>query len=117
MDAGDVRLYHAGDTIHFEGMETTLRELAVDVAMLPINGRDPGREARGIVGNLTEREATWLAKEIGAGVVLPMHYDLFERNRGYPSLLVQSVARDAPGVPVMVPVRDEPFVWIGGRER
>jgi L-ascorbate metabolism protein UlaG (beta-lactamase superfamily) len=117
VDAGDVRLYHAGDTIHFEGMETTLRELAIDVAMLPINGRDPEREARGIVGNLSEREAAWLAKEIAAGVVLPMHYDLFEGNRGYPAHLVQSVERDHPGVPVLVPVRDEPFVWTSGRER
>lgn len=117
VDAGDVRLYHAGDTIHYAGMETTLRELAVDIAMLPINGRDPEREARGIVGNLSEREAAWLAKEIAAGVVLPMHHDLFEHNRGYPSHLVQSVERDHPGVPVLVPVRDEPFVWSGGRER
>lgn len=115
VDAGHVRLYHAGDTIHFEGMETTLRQLAIDVAMLPINGRDPGREARGIVGNLTEREAAWLAREIGASVVLPMHYDLFERNRGYPAHLVQSVERDNPGVPVLVPVRDQPFVWSSGR--
>jgi len=117
VDAGDVRLYHAGDTIHYEGMETTLHELEIDVAMLPINGRDPEREARGIVGNLTEREAAWLAKEIAAGVVLPMHYDLFERNRGYPAHLVQSVERDHPGVPVLVPVRDEPFVWSSGRSR
>jgi len=117
VDAGDVRLYHAGDTIHFQGMEATLRELAIDVAMLPINGRDPEREARGIVGNLTEREAAWLAKEIAAGVVLPMHYDLFERNRGYPAHLVQSIERDHPGVPVLVPVRDEPVVWSSGRKR
>ena len=117
VDAGDVRLYHAGDTIAFPGMEAMLRELTVDVAMLPINGRDPEREARGIVGNLTEREAAWLAKQIGAGVVLPMHYDLFERNRGYPDHLVQSVERDHPGVPVFVPVRDVPFVWTGGGGR
>lgn len=117
VDAGDVRLYHAGDTIHFEGMETMLRELAVDVAMLPINGRDPEREARGIVGNLSEREAAWLAKVMGAGVVVPMHYDLFERNRGYPAHLVQSVERDHPGVGVLVPARDEPFVWSGARPR
>jgi L-ascorbate metabolism protein UlaG (beta-lactamase superfamily) len=117
VDAGDVRLYHAGDTIHFEGMESTLRDLAIDVAMLPINGRDPEREALGIVGNLTEREAAWLAREIAAGVLLPMHYDLFESNRGYPAHLVQSVERDHTGVPVFVPVRDEPFVWSGGRPR
>jgi L-ascorbate metabolism protein UlaG (beta-lactamase superfamily) len=117
VDAGGVRLYHAGDTIHYEGMEIALRDLAIDVAMLPINGRDPEREARGIVGNLSEREAAWLARQMGAGVVLPMHYDLFARNRGYPAHLVDSVERDHPGVSVLVPAREDPFVWTRGRAR
>jgi L-ascorbate 6-phosphate lactonase len=83
--------------------------------MLPINGRDPEREARGIVGNLTAREAAWLATAIGAAVVIPMHHDLFARNRGYPGHLVESVERDHPGVSVLVPTREVPFVWSAGR--
>ena len=110
VDTGDIRLYHAGDTILYPAMEDGLRELAVDVAMLPINGRDPAREARGIVGNLSEREAAWLAQAIGAGIVVPMHYDMFVRNRGYPEWLVQSVSTDHPGPHVIVPSRDVPFV-------
>lgn len=113
--AGGVRLFHAGDTIHYAGMETTLRELSIDLAMLPINGRDPEREARGIVGNLSEREAAWLARAMEAEAVVPMHYDLFARNRGLPSRLVESVERDHPGVHVVVPTRDAPFVWTAGR--
>ena len=115
IDAGGVRLYHAGDTIHYEGMEATLGELSIDVAMLPINGRDPAREARGIVGNLSEREAAWLAGAIGAHLVLPMHYDVFARNRGYPEWLVESVARDHPGTHALVPTRERPFVWSSSR--
>ena len=107
---GGTRVYHAGDTIHYPGMEDELRTAGVDVALLPINGRDPEREARGIVGNLSEREAAWLAGAMGAEYVLPMHHDLFPRNRGYPSRLVESVERDHPGVHVLVPQRDEPFV-------
>jgi L-ascorbate 6-phosphate lactonase len=110
VDAGGVRLYHAGDTIHFDGMEASLRTLEIDVGMLPINGRDPEREARGIVGNLSEREAAWLAREAAFDLLIPMHYDLFARNRGYPAHLVDSVDRDHPGVPVFVPPRDHPFV-------
>jgi L-ascorbate metabolism protein UlaG (beta-lactamase superfamily) len=110
VDADDVRIYHAGDTIHYQGMDATLRELAVDVAMLPINGRDAEREARGIVGNLSEREAAWLATAIGAGTVIPMHYDLFARNRGYPEWLVESISRDHAGPHVVVPARETPFV-------
>jgi L-ascorbate metabolism protein UlaG (beta-lactamase superfamily) len=117
VETAGLRLYHAGDTIHYDGMQTRLRELAVDVAMLPINGRDPEREARGIVGNLSEREAAWLAAEIGAGIVIPMHHDLFAGNRGYPEHLVQSAREDHPGAAVLVPQRDTPFVLAAGRPR
>jgi L-ascorbate 6-phosphate lactonase len=110
LDVDGVRLYHAGDTIHYPGMESALRDLSIDVAMLPINGRDPEREGRGIVGNLSEREAAWLGHEIGSGALIPMHYDMFAGNRGYPAHLVHSVERDHPGTPVLVPVRDVPFV-------
>jgi L-ascorbate metabolism protein UlaG (beta-lactamase superfamily) len=117
VELGGVRVYHAGDTIHYDGMEDRLRELAIDVAMLPINGRDPEREAKDIVGNLNEREAAWLAHEIGAEVLLPMHHDLFARNRGYPAHVVEFVERDRRDVEVLVPVRDVPFVFSSARSR
>jgi L-ascorbate 6-phosphate lactonase len=110
LDAGDVRVYHAGDTIHYPGMDEMLRDLEIDAALLPINGRDAEREARGIVGNLSEREAAWLAGAIGAELLVPMHYDLFARNRGYPEWLVESVSRDHPGPHLVVPTRDVPFL-------
>lgn len=115
IDVDSVRLYHAGDTIHYEGMESQLRELSVDVAMLPINGRDPEREGRGIVGNLSEREAAWLAHEMEAGLLIPMHHDLFAGNRGYPAHVVESVERDHPGTAVLVLPRDTPFVHAPAR--
>lgn len=115
LDAGGVRLYHAGDTIHYDGMEATLRELRPDVAMLPINGRDAEREARGIVGNLSEREAAWLADAMEAGVLVPMHHDLFAGNRGWPAHVVEWVEREDRDVTVLVPPRDRPVVVTGGR--
>jgi L-ascorbate 6-phosphate lactonase len=116
-DLGGVRLYHAGDTIHYDGMQDRLRELAIDVAMLPINGRDPEREAQDIVGNLSEREAAWLAGEIGAELLLPMHYDLFSHNRGSPAHVVESVERGQLQTAVLVPTRDVPFVFTTARSR
>ena len=117
VDAGGVRLYHAGDTIHYAGMETRLADMRIDLAMLPINGRDPERESRNVVGNLNEREAAWLAREIRADLLVPMHYDLVPRNRGYPSLLLHSIERDHPGVAVHVPVRDRAFVYTAPEPR
>jgi L-ascorbate 6-phosphate lactonase len=116
MDVAGVRLFHAGDTIHYEGMEATLRELRPDVALLPINGRDAEREARGIVGNLDERESVWLADAMDAGVLVPMHHDLFAGNRGWPAHVVEWVERDDRDVTVLVPPRDAPFT-VSGRPR
>ncbi len=111
VDAAGVRLYHAGDTIHYDGMDARLKEMEIDVGLLPINGRDPERERRGIVGNLDEREAAWLARETAFDLLIPMHYDMFARNRGYPGRLIESVERDHPGVPVFVPPREHPFAY------
>lgn len=117
VEIGGLRVYHAGDTIHFDGMEETLAPLGIDVALLPINGRDAEREARGIVGNLDHREAAWLASRIGVGVVVPMHHDLFARNLGFPERLVETAGREYPEVPVLVPARSHPFVWTAGAAR
>lgn len=74
---GPWTLYHSGDTVLFEGMAELLRPFQIDVALLPINGRAPERR---VSGNLWGREAAHLAKDIGAGVVIPCHYDLFTFN-------------------------------------
>ena len=51
-------------------------EQGIDVLMVPINGRDLERHARGIVGNMDSREACWFGAEIGADLVIPLHYDM-----------------------------------------
>lgn len=98
-----VSVYHAGDTIPYDGMAATLRDLNVDVALLPINGRDPEREALGIVGNLSAEEAAQVAEEASFDTVIPMHHDMFARNPGYPDLLVKAVLRSGSEVMVVVP--------------
>ena len=70
-------LYHAGDTKLFEDMEARLRPFQIDVALLPINGDRPERR---VAGNLSGKEAAGLAKNIGARIAIPCHYDMFEFN-------------------------------------
>jgi L-ascorbate 6-phosphate lactonase len=81
------RLYHAGDTLRWPGQAELLGRLGVDVALLPINGRDARREARDIVGNLDPAEALALAADAGVATLVPMHYDLMEGNLGDPDEL------------------------------
>lgn len=40
LETPDGRLYHAGDTLRWDGQAELLRRHRVDVALLPINGRD-----------------------------------------------------------------------------
>jgi L-ascorbate 6-phosphate lactonase len=114
VELGGVRVYHAGDTIPFDGLEEQLRELAIDVALLPINGRDAEREGQGIVGNMDAREAAYVADAAGADAVIPIHYDMFETNRGDPVALLEVVLRDRLDVAVVVPSRARPFVYSRG---
>jgi L-ascorbate 6-phosphate lactonase len=88
------RLYHAGDTLRWPGLAELLGRLGVDVALLPINGRDAEREARDLVGNLDATEALALARDADVATVVPMHYDLMEGNLGD----VGELARLAPSL-------------------
>ena len=117
LEMDGVRIYHAGDTIHYDGMEATVGVLRPHVSLLPINGRHAEREARGIVGNLNEREAAWLAATIGSETLIPMHHDLFTRNLGSAAEVVEAAEEEDRAVTVLVPPRETPFVLVAGRER
>jgi len=82
IELAGVRVYHAGDTIRYDGMAERLREMRVNVALLPINGRSLEREARGLVGNLNHVEAADLASDSGIPVVIPIHHDTIDGNTG-----------------------------------
>ena len=77
---GGPRVYHAGDTIVTHDLRVALEPLGIEVAFLPINGRDAEREARGIVGNMDAAEAVELALTIGARRLVPIHWDGFAGN-------------------------------------
>jgi L-ascorbate 6-phosphate lactonase len=109
VDLGGARLYHAGDTIDYPDLAGDLRELDVDLALLPVNGRDAAREAQDIVGNLDATEAADLAERAGVSVAVPMHYDMFAVNPGDPGRFVSLLRRRHPSVSAIVPAPHSPF--------
>jgi L-ascorbate metabolism protein UlaG (beta-lactamase superfamily) len=91
-----VTLYHSGDTIIYDGLVERLRRQPLDLACLPINGRDWFREQRGLVGNMDYREAAELAATVGARVLLAGHNDMFAGNRINPAYLLDYLSRQYP---------------------
>lgn len=91
-----VTLYHAGDTVLFPELFIALKGQKIDLAMLPINGRDFFREQQDIVGNLWPREAVELAAAVKARVLIGCHNDLFDGNRVNPGMLFDELDKRAP---------------------
>ena len=76
MEMDGVKIFHSGDTIPWDGQSEAVGE-GVDVAFLPINGRD---SSRGVPGNMTSDEAVEFAASLRARHVIPHHYDTFTFN-------------------------------------
>lgn len=86
---GNFTIYHAGDNKGFDGMAEELLAAAdgrkIDVALLPINGRKPERR---VPGNFWGHEAAKFAKDINAGLAIPMHFEMFQFNTESPDEFV-----------------------------
>src|SRR5690349_4470514 len=90
LQAGNWTIYHSGDCVPYPGLSDRLRDWDIDLALLPINGRDP---ARGVAGNFNAEEAAQLGKDIRAQLVLPCHYEMFEFNTVSPDSFVDTAKR------------------------
>lgn len=96
--AGETWLYHAGDTILYDDMAEKIlaQTKSIDLAFLPVNGRDGWRERLGMIGNLDAAEALGLAQQIHCEVLIPIHNDLFQVNHVNPAVLADLLDRCAP---------------------
>jgi L-ascorbate metabolism protein UlaG (beta-lactamase superfamily) len=67
VNLGGLTVYHAGDTCLFGDMKLIAERNPVDVAMLPIGGHY----------TMDRHDAVVAAELVGAGTVIPMHFDTF----------------------------------------
>lgn len=75
-------LYFSGDTL-FDERLFAVKEYAPDVTLICINGK---------LGNMNVTEALTVAKEIGAKINIPNHYDMFESNSEDPHLFTDEIS-------------------------
>ncbi len=77
-------IYHSGDGVVFDGMAEAVKPFNVDIAILPINGK---------VGNMNGVDAARLGKAIGAKLVIPCHFEMFEFNTASPDAFREECER------------------------
>lgn len=105
IEGGGARIYHAGDTVRYEGMLPRLQAFGpIDAALLPINGRDARRYRADCIGNMTFQEAADLAGELRPGLVIPGHWDMFADNPGDPAAFADYLdAKYGPAIRCYIP--------------
>jgi L-ascorbate metabolism protein UlaG (beta-lactamase superfamily) len=96
ISVGGLRLYHSGDCVPYPGLEQQLAEKLIDVAFLPINGRDADRLAKGVPGNFTLAEAIALCQAAGIGYLVGHHWGMFDFNTIDPEL-AETILRQGAG--------------------
>jgi L-ascorbate 6-phosphate lactonase len=107
-------IYHSGDTIASAALIEVLRPMGVDVALLPINGRDFFREEAGILGNMDVAEAVRVAHAIGAGILIPMHHDMVRGNTTAVGAVADAVSQLDLPIVVVAPSRHLPIALFLG---
>jgi L-ascorbate metabolism protein UlaG (beta-lactamase superfamily) len=100
---GDKRLYHSGDCVPYPGLAEQLAARQIDVALLPINGRDAFRRGRGVPGNFTVEEAIALCRAAGIPHLIGHHWGLFDFNTIDPAEAAAILEREAAGLDWLLP--------------
>tara|TARA_R110002111_G_scaffold99170_6_gene153289 strand:- start:8067 stop:8843 length:777 start_codon:yes stop_codon:yes gene_type:complete len=81
LNAQNEKVYISGDTVVEQSILDVVKKLGpVDTVILPVNESNFFRERRGIIGNMSVREAFGFAEEVGAKRMIPVHWDMFAEN-------------------------------------
>lgn len=80
------KIYIAGDTIVTDELVDSLKaQLPIDTAFMPVNEHNYFKKRRGIIGNMSAREAFQLAQELNFKQVVALHWDMFAVNAVSPA--------------------------------
>ncbi len=109
LQLGSVSVYHSGDCVPYAGLTENLAAQHVDLALLPVNGRDEYRRQNNVPGNFQLEEAMELCVEANIGWMIAHHFGMFDFNTVDPVLLGERVARSEADVRVLIPQADLAF--------
>ncbi|MCK9413539.1 MAG: MBL fold metallo-hydrolase [Prolixibacteraceae bacterium] len=100
----NLRIYHSGDCIPYPGLSDKLKQFNIDIALLPVNGRDNYRSKRGIPGNFTFEEAQDICRESNIPNLIVHHFGMFSFNTVNPNHLEEKVKKiGCNGLNIVIP--------------
>ena len=88
-EGNGLAVYHSGDCCRYEEQVRILKQWKLDLALLPINGRDAWRLTHDCIGCMTYQEAADLAGLLEPRLTVPAHYDMFANNMVDPWLFTE----------------------------
>ncbi|HEY0791648.1 MAG TPA: MBL fold metallo-hydrolase [Chthoniobacterales bacterium] len=98
---GNLKLYHSGDTVSYDGLPARLAALGPELALLPVNGRSRELSERNIAGNLSLPEAIDLCRGARVPVMVAHHFGMFAFNTIDPRSIDEAARAAAPAVTVL----------------
>jgi L-ascorbate metabolism protein UlaG (beta-lactamase superfamily) len=112
--AGDTVIYHSGDCVPYPGLAEELGEEKIDVAFLPVNGRDDYRRERNIAGNFTFEESLQLCRQAGIEKMVCQHFGMFAFNSVAVDELKGSGGQVLQAESVIIPEVNKRYVLTNG---
>ena len=103
LDIGGIIIYHSGDCIPYEGLYKKLSNYKIDLALLPINGRDTFRLSHGIAGNFTISEVLSLCQELQIKNLIVHHFGMFAYNTVSNDELEQLKDKNSESLQIFIP--------------
>ena len=101
-EGNGLTVYHAGDCCRYEEQVGILRQWKLDLALLPINGRDAWRLTHDCIGCMTYQEAADLAGLLEPRLTVPAHSDMFPNNLADPWLFTEYMRVKYPRLATLV---------------
>ena len=98
---GKLTLYHSGDCIQYLGLNGILAEKNIDIAMLPINGRNEQCRKSDISGNFTIDESIALCKAAKIPTLIMHHFGMFAFNTVDASTICQNSLSESSNIKLM----------------
>ncbi len=110
IELGRIRIYHSGDCVPYDGLYEKLNGFNIDVALLPVNGRDVNRFNNNIPGNFHFQEAVELCRKAHIPMFIAHHFGMFDFNTIDPQELLENANGMGKDIDIIIPGIDETII-------